>query len=283
MKTNTDSFFHQGTTHAVCQDYAMHGGNFAIVSDGCSSVLDSDIGARIIAKVSQCKMPFLQETPPERSIDLFLGCLSQGTQEAAKAMSLENENSLSATLVTAYQREEEIRTLMFGDGVYGGKKKDGNWEIYVYEFLSGAPYYPYYHFAKKQGEYTTQFGNRYRQTFYYGPIMEEMSVAVSEFNFDFSLPYFWRVFPLKDFEFVFIGTDGLSSFYKTVKTETSKHNAPVPVLDVLRIMLDVNHNQKGFFRLQRNWAFKRKAKGTFLEREWHNADDVSVAGISCHE
>lgn len=55
---HTDSFFSQGHTHTVCQDYALSGFDsaaqpFAIVADGCSSSPNSDVGARLLAHAAQ--------------------------------------------------------------------------------------------------------------------------------------------------------------------------------------------------------------------------------------
>lgn len=55
MNYSIDSFFSIGSTHNICQDYAIHGKTekicYGILSDGCSSVKDSDIGSRILCKI----------------------------------------------------------------------------------------------------------------------------------------------------------------------------------------------------------------------------------------
>jgi len=49
---NADSYFEIGSTHLVCQDYALSGLYkdmcYGIVSDGCSSAENSEIGAQIL-------------------------------------------------------------------------------------------------------------------------------------------------------------------------------------------------------------------------------------------
>ena len=57
IKLHTDHYFHIGDTHLTagkpCQDYAIssvdNNAAFAVVSDGCSTGGDTDIGSRIIA------------------------------------------------------------------------------------------------------------------------------------------------------------------------------------------------------------------------------------------
>ncbi|HYO91642.1 MAG TPA: hypothetical protein VEQ40_08400, partial [Pyrinomonadaceae bacterium] len=65
---NADSAFLIGATHAVCQDYAVAGNGtpderaavsnlqanpYVILSDGCSSSPDTDIGARLLVKAAE--------------------------------------------------------------------------------------------------------------------------------------------------------------------------------------------------------------------------------------
>ena len=58
---NADSVFNIGATHAVCQDYVIarsgettfgspNAGPYIILSDGCSSSPDTDMGARLLVK-----------------------------------------------------------------------------------------------------------------------------------------------------------------------------------------------------------------------------------------
>src|SRR5215208_7219869 len=56
LAMNANSVFNIGATHAVCQDYviarsrAPHGGPYVVMSDGCSSSPDTDVGARLLVK-----------------------------------------------------------------------------------------------------------------------------------------------------------------------------------------------------------------------------------------
>ena len=50
---NADHYYTIGNSHSVCQDYAISGlvenGAYAILSDGCSSSPDVDVGARMLS------------------------------------------------------------------------------------------------------------------------------------------------------------------------------------------------------------------------------------------
>ena len=66
-----------------------------------------------------------------------------------------------------------------------------------------------------------------------------------------------------------------------VKTATSKHKAPVHVLEVLKILLDFSDEKAGFVERQCNWVFKRDVPNTFLRKNWAHSDDVSIAAVFC--
>ena len=52
---NADSYFCIGSTHDVCQDYAISSPDRlrAIISDGCSSAPDTDFGSRLLVKAKE--------------------------------------------------------------------------------------------------------------------------------------------------------------------------------------------------------------------------------------
>src|SRR5215510_2075397 len=47
---NADATINIGATHSVCQDYVIVRNDYVILSDGCSSSPDTDIGARLLVK-----------------------------------------------------------------------------------------------------------------------------------------------------------------------------------------------------------------------------------------
>src|SRR6476659_1428102 len=47
---NADATINIGATHALCQDYVIAKDRHVILSDGCSSSPDTDIGARLLVK-----------------------------------------------------------------------------------------------------------------------------------------------------------------------------------------------------------------------------------------
>jgi hypothetical protein len=58
-----DSYFEIGSTHQVCQDYALAYASddfaYAIMSDGCTSSLNTDIGARLVSVIARDAINYL--------------------------------------------------------------------------------------------------------------------------------------------------------------------------------------------------------------------------------
>jgi hypothetical protein len=106
-----------------------------------------------------------------------------------------------------------------------------------------------------------------------------MTHTEKEFTIDPSKPYNVFEFPLDEYEFAFVASDGMESFYQPVMSETSKHNETISVLDAMRVVMDFVTFKPDFARFQRNWAFRQNKKGTLIRRNWKNGDDVSVGVI----
>ena len=64
----TESIFEQGSTHEVCEDYAIQGGGYTILADGCSNGggprIDTDWGSRILCKAAEEHLNTLKTRNP---------------------------------------------------------------------------------------------------------------------------------------------------------------------------------------------------------------------------
>lgn len=302
----TDCFFEQGRTHEVCEDYAVCDPlkPFVALSDGCSNGggprIDSDWGARFLCKAAEQHQVELYQNQLSWFCELVLSTAEKQQQSFPNL----NSDCLTATLLAIrpnqhlLTKEPCLTAFMVGDGVYGGLKHNGEWTITAFEYQPGgttglaAPYYLRYMLGTDLSDhqrYFELFGGKVKMTTYVGKLGlggAERQVTESEQILTFNgmaaepdIPIFWCDFSLDEYEGVFIGSDGLSSFEKLIKTETTKHTEPVPLLDVLEVLLDIPVYRPGFLRLQRQWAFKRAVRGTFQQRSWHNNDDVSMGMI----
>ena len=240
MKVNTDTFFRIGSSHDVCQDYALHNQFAAIVSDGCSSSPDTDFGARLLVKAKE--MHFYADNK-----EVYVHAL-----RAAEVIGLHNE-SLNATLLSvdydpvARMFQAEIS----GDGVVVARRiRHENCldekgyslpipyaDVVSVEFKSGAPYYLRYQTSERMKEnYIKEFG----QTFQVRTFEWETGVAKSHISPDAYVcgygldksPY-RLAFNSDYYDLVAVMTDGAHSFVQKVESGTSITTKPIPVQEIL--------------------------------------------------
>lgn len=150
MKINTDSIFLIGNSHKVCEDYALTGCttsglHYAIISDGCSSSSNTDIGSRILARTTEHYLRLMLKTPDAININNMYEMIGRLTIISAYGivkhqLHLEPE-ALDATLIIAFQLEKNIITFTYGDGVILFKTIDNKIGYEVIEYSENAPYY----------------------------------------------------------------------------------------------------------------------------------------------
>src|SRR6266496_2217714 len=154
---NADSAFIIGASHTVCQDYAVAGHSlltqrapdinsaatpYIILSDGCSSSPDTDIGARLLVKAAEQILlaplrPLaneLAEMHKESARRALLWAGIAGLQPQA----------LDATLLTVHFSDDGLILGCSGDGVIALQSWAGELDVYVISYLSGYPLYPGY-------------------------------------------------------------------------------------------------------------------------------------------
>ena len=302
----TESIFEQGTTHEVCEDYAIHGPDYTILADGCSNGggprIDTDWGSRILCKAAEDSLGALHDDP--KSFMTIVGTIAK--TQIHNFANLPT-TCLTATLSVLQKQEDKIKGFLVGDGIFGGKRKDGRWKIYVVDFLKGgktgksAPFYLKYKFCNEVETYVEQFGGAYEVTTYFGDLMspkvefpespvsqkqrEEKwgyMMSVSSQKYELEKGYSTFQFPIDEYEFVFHCSDGPQAFIRYEMTDTSKVKENVHVLDVIRVLMDIRGGAAaGFLRRQRHWAFKQDRPGTLKNRGWFGEDDVAVGVIYC--
>lgn len=281
----TDSFFQQGSTHAVCEDYALHGQNFAILSDGCSNghgpSINSDWGARLLCKAAQQCLSMLGPESSSKIIDFFLE-VGKTAKEQVEIISNLAPECLTATLAIIHEHSNSIHHTQIGDGFVGARRRDGQWEIKCIEPQNhGCFYLKYLLFEGESEKWHNRFGGGYTETLYRGDLYnpDSMETQVKSFNIDLSQPHFSHSFPKEDYDLVFIGSDGLSSFSKIIKTPTSKHKEMISLLRAIGTIFKDIQFCNSCLQIQRNWAWKQNSPDTFLTNGWNNSDDVSIGMI----
>jgi Protein phosphatase 2C len=149
-----DSYFEIGSTHLVCQDYAVAGVfedmAYAIVADGCSSADFSEIGASMLCHIAKYQVQILKKTgvleqcSPETLSKLLAGSIAQKANEI-KNLYLISSGALQSTLLITLVYKDCVWVFAYGDGVIISKykKHDGSTTLLIEEldYPTNAPCY----------------------------------------------------------------------------------------------------------------------------------------------
>jgi hypothetical protein len=140
----------QGQTHPICQDYATSSvvcgldltvkhNPIAIVSDGCSAVPDSDVGARLIALTARRTLESLIGARTVPTLDVLGDSVLHGALRTARHLGVP-EISCAATLLTAFVLDAVCHVYFFGDGVWFRRLATGEVFYTVVEASTQAGY-----------------------------------------------------------------------------------------------------------------------------------------------
>jgi hypothetical protein len=266
---HSDCFFFTGKTHDICQDYTRCGSinnfNYAILSDGCSSSPNTDIGSRIL---TCCAENYLSFTDSIEAIGINGQSIINQAQYIALNFPGITYDSLDATLLVAASNTEHTWISVYGDGLVVFIDANDNIEINDIEFTSGAPrYLTYLTNPDRLAVYKQKFGEKaiIRQTI--NGKIKEMINEVHEVQT-------WKLVN-KFYKAVILFSDGAKSFSKREITDTSKISVPISYQDIIKELVAYKGYQGEFIK-RRTKRFMKD----MIKLGWENFDDVSVAGIS---
>lgn len=270
-----DSYFAIGSTHRVCQDYALHGKDsrfYGIIADGCSSARDSDFGARILTKAAE---QYVEADPHVYAYSVLARAAATQT-----ALGLEGE-SLHATLGSVLAVSTTcFATCLIGDGVVAGKSEDGL-QFYHIEYPSGAPYYLQYESSQNLKQaYLTEFGGTYTITKFQkrkGKTWEKGDVQTCRFN-SHDFPIHRVEYSADRYDFVAIMSDGVGSVRRKVATPTSKTTETVPITEVVESLL--NFKPVGMPNFTGSFVQRRFNRVFRDHPDWQHLDDIAIAVIA---
>lgn len=143
MKLNVDHAFHIGEQHLrqgkPNQDYALSGAlenglHYGIVSDGCSSGGETDIGARL---VSLALKQALASGPSVSIVDraqVYLDSMQC-------TLHLANRDLLATGMLVMGHESQFVSTLVLGDGLVVEQSMHGTLYVHKYEWSDNMPYY----------------------------------------------------------------------------------------------------------------------------------------------
>jgi hypothetical protein len=290
---NSDTFMTTGTTHAICQDYALandrrpmkqggaiFGDPYAIVSDGCSRAADTDFGSRLVARAVRHNISMLQtwkyaEQSEKPGTDAFVGCVRNTAHGYCRALDLDT-NALSATLLATRIDGDHYVSIIFGDGIIARVDVNGVLSFREYRYKSNAPYYLAYELIPGAKEdYISKFGLKMEVTETVITSEETTHTLRQEIDLDLDRPWACEVVPVSDYKYCGVMTDGASAFANVVRTGTSLSEEAVSSVEIVKEVMAFKGSHGKF--VQRRM---QRAMETFAKRGWKSTDDFSVAVVT---
>ena len=295
-----DSYFAIGSSHKICEDYALAGtvevaesyarGQerfFAAVADGCSSSRHTDIGARFLCLGAQ---EALRLSPPyefnEHAV-LPHACAMMGR--------ILPQECLDSTLLLVYTTSRFINVAASGDGVIVARHRDGTIHTQEIEFNHNAPAYLSYQMDQKRLEaYTTGqlntgvleggCGVRTMKFMLYDGRMgagvpdPEMDDRRLDSRVTRDPETFWHIerFNRSHFDMVAVLSDGVHSFQKKNVLGQLEN---IPLQEVLQQLMKLK-SVRGEFVTRRCKRFLSKY---CAEHGWSHYDDFSMAAVYAEE
>lgn len=262
---NIDSCSVIGKLHKgfFCEDYVRHGISnrpYMLVSDGCSSSADTDIGSRIILCCAE-KILKSKDVSESYVSNVLAYEVMLEAKKIVSSLSLD-QSCLDATLLVAvyFAETKSIIYSICGDGYVFWKNKGEEPVISKIEYAENAPYYPiilieqehYYRWRKEYPE------NKLVVT--QGNVVSKREPEVVS-----------CVLSTNNLEYFGLSTDGLGSF-------SNISTGVVPDETIFKELLDFRSYAGSFVQRSLNFLIKGLAKqGTT------NGDDITVAAFYCFD
>jgi len=282
----TDNHFEIGTSHDVCQDFALSGKindkiYFAIIADGCTESHrmsgEVDFGARVLAySAREAIKGVLGKSNDLKEIQSSLSKFNSTIRTELIATTRKVGDSLKlsdlfydATLAIALTDGVIANTFIYGDGGVIVHKRNGDIIYKEISFLSSAPYYlSYTQSVDRNKAYGIVFGASpaILTTYEINGVDGEARQANEQIKTIDPSIYDKTSFVFEDFVSVSVTSDGIKSY------EICGNG--VPSSKLASKFISFKNGNDGF--LQRRFNFlKREHK----ESNTTHYDDVSVATI----
>jgi len=279
---HADKYFKTGKIHSVCEDYAIADNNqgfpIIVLSDGCSSSMHTDVGARILAHCCRNRLKkidifkFAERENFEDALDFYEDYIKHAIWPADATRRQMNlpEECLDATLLIAFTLLGEVIVSIAGDGVFAvHDPKDNLLKIFQIKYLTNAPYYLSYQLDPQRSE---NFKNEFTST----KIIKEYTldlntntlIDITEKESDEPISH-WHFYK-SDYDVIALFSDGVETF----RLNTSKGFITSKVYEIISELINFK-TIKGSFIQRRCKSFFKHCTRTKMQHD----DDFSMAAI----
>jgi hypothetical protein len=273
---NADSAFVIGSTHSICQDYVVAGNPenssaaapYVILSDGCSSSHDTDIGARLLVKSAEW---FLNKEPVKDIGELHAAAAAAALKHAALVGLM--PQAIDATLLTAHLQGNELILACSGDGVVLVQDWSGVIEAYSISYPSGYPCYPAYTHQPDRLASLEFCGDPQKEIKYFRGDPNQSTLRLED-TFRSAERTEVFTFHAPSYQYAVLLSDGIHSFSARQGSASSKSVLPICFHSVARELVSFK-NVRGAFAGRR---LKRFLKDAALNG-WQHTDDLALGAI----
>ena len=248
----------------VCQDYSICGDApfpFLILSDGCSSSKDTDIGSRILTHVAKSLILTLSDYYN------FGNVVISESEVLTKKLCL-SSSCLDSTLIVAFITNDICHIVMHGDGHIFTTNKKGDLKYHQkISYDLNAPYYLSYKLNSQRDElYRDSFNSEYigQIKIFSGGSSRDYPLIIDQTNYT-------RIH-LDDTEYIIISSDGVESFFNFKTCEKISEE------EVIQEIINIKSKTGNFVKRR-----VRRMLETYESKGIHNLDDLSVAAFLVKE
>ena len=261
---NIDSFLEIGGSHKVCEDYIIHGNDpfpYIILSDGCSSSDNTEMGARILCHLAKQYLIYKKNQELPFNSENMGSWIIHNAELVARQLGLKL-SALDATLIVSYYNQdmECVHNHFFGDGSLIYHNTEINKMVNTtFEYTNNAPYYLSYLVDEERNQQ------------YHDLKCEQIWHVTNELDpYDMTFAYDHRPIisvPKKDASFIMISSDGIDSFIH----ENPSERDDIKTSDIITDMTNFK-NKNGEFLKRR---LKKQMK-LYRDQSINHYDDLSV-------
>lgn len=267
MIISTDAHYVIGSGHLACQDYALSGENYVIISDGCSSALYSDVGARILAHRAAHVIKYFNSDilfEPDR--------FGKAVIKSAKSVIDELDipiSALDATLGVIFELDGMVYAYLFGDGCLWVKYEDYSPQQHIISYPMEKPFYLSYKLSSSsEEEYVAEVKEKTCKHIHtYEGEVDSVQTYVSPANEIFSF-----VADTRSIEKLVIFSDGVETYYDSGKLNRLTNLLSTPLISEIT---DFGNTASGY--VQRRL---RRIERNFAKRNILHYDDLSIGAMT---